>query len=179
MEGEGRTDETLLQSQLSAQGEIILKAVDGLHIDVKVVNQETVSQSIDAMVAADPKLAWLKEAEQGGDVDWRRVKEIHDSWDYEHSGLGGPAMMIIAIVVAYFTAGAASGLVASAGTAAGGAGSAIAAAAGTATGAAVNAAGTAVLVSMASSAAISTINNKGDLGAVLKEVPPATRRGCW
>ena len=50
MEGEGRTDETLLQSQLSAQGEIILKAVDGLHIDVKVVNQETVSQSIDAMV---------------------------------------------------------------------------------------------------------------------------------
>lgn len=117
---------------------------------------------------AGQKLAWLKEAEQRGDVDWRRVKEIHDSWDYEHSGLGGPAMMIIAIVVAYFTAGAASGLVASAGTAAGGAGSAIAAA--TATGAAVNAAGTAVLVSMASSAAISTINNKGDLGAVLKEV---------
>ena len=168
MEGEGSTDETVLQSQLIAKGETLIKAVEGIHIDVRVVNQETVSQAIDAMVTADPDLAWLKEAEQRGDIDWRRVKEIHDSWDYDHSGLGGPLMIIIAIIVTYFTAGTASGLVAGAGSAVGGAGSAIATA--TAVGTAANVAGTAVLTSMASSATISAINNKGNLGAVVKDV---------
>ncbi|TBU81015.1 hemagglutinin repeat-containing protein, partial [Phytopseudomonas dryadis] len=40
--GKGTTDETLLQSQLIAQGDIVIKAVDGLKIDIKEVNQQTV-----------------------------------------------------------------------------------------------------------------------------------------
>ncbi|TBU81901.1 DUF637 domain-containing protein, partial [Phytopseudomonas dryadis] len=179
--GKGTTDETLLQSQLIAQGDIVIKAVDGLKIDIKEVNQQTVSQTIDAMVQADPELAWLKEMEQRGDVDWHRVKEVHDSFKYSHSGLGGAAMMIIAIVVAYFTAGAASGLIGSAAGAGAGSGSAMAAAgssamvsAGTAVGTMgagwANVALTAVATSATSSAAISTVNNRGDLGAVFKDV---------
>ena len=66
--GKGNTDETLQQSQLIAQGDIVIQAVEGLKIDVKQVNQQSVSQTINAMVAADPELAWLKEAEQRGDV---------------------------------------------------------------------------------------------------------------
>ncbi len=170
--GKGTTDETLYQSQLIAKGDLVIQAVDGLKIDVKEVNQQSVSQTIDAMVKADPDLAWLKEMEQRGDVDWRRVKEVHDSFKYSHSGLGGAAAMIIAIVVAYFTAGAASGLAASVGSSA--AGAAGAAGASTATAAAVGtaaqAATTAVVSSAASGAAISTINNRGNLGAVLKDV---------
>ncbi|HBX57758.1 MAG TPA: hemagglutinin, partial [Pseudomonas sp.] len=73
--GKGTTDETLRQSQLIAQGDIVIKAVEGLNIDVKHIDQKTVSQSIDAMVKADPNLVWLNEMEQRGDVDWRRVKE--------------------------------------------------------------------------------------------------------
>jgi filamentous hemagglutinin family protein len=173
-EGKGTTDETLLQSQLIAQGDIVIQAVEGLKIDVKQVNQQSVSQTINAMVAADPELAWLKEAEQRGDVDWRQVKEVHDSFKYSHSGLGGPAMIIIAIIVTYLTAGAASGLVAGATNAA--AGSTMAAAtAATATTAATTAGvgnimATAVLTSAASNAVISTINNRGNLGAVVKDV---------
>ncbi|MDX3995098.1 filamentous hemagglutinin N-terminal domain-containing protein [Pseudomonas aeruginosa] len=183
MDSKGKVDETLRQSQLTAKGEVLISAVDGLHIDVKQVNQQSVSQSIDAMVQADPSMAWLKEVEARGDVDWRQVREVHDQWSDSHSGLGGPAMIVIAIIVTYFTAGAASGLVGSAAGATAGSGTAMAAA-GTASASAVaggaavgstvaagwaNVAATAVLTSAASTATISTINNKGNVGAALKE----------
>ncbi|WP_237683134.1 two-partner secretion domain-containing protein [Pseudomonas sp. B14(2022)] len=167
--GKGNTDETLRQSELVAQGELAIKAVDGLKIDIRQVNQNTVSQTIDAMVQADPQLAWIKEAEKRGDVDWRQVKELHDSFKYSNSGLGAGAQIIIAIIVTYFTMGAASGAIAAAGT---GTSMAGATAAATATSAAgwANAAGSVVLAGMASNGAISTINNRGNLGAVFKDV---------
>lgn len=150
--GKGKTDETLQQSQLVAKGDVIIRAVEGLKIDVKQVNQQSVSQTINAMVQADPDLAWLKEAEARGDVDWRRVKEVHDSFKYSHSGLGGPAAIIIAIIVTYLTWGAGSSLV------------------GAAQGTWQAAAANTVVSAVASNAATSTINNRGDLGAVLKDV---------
>ncbi|MBA1429206.1 two-partner secretion domain-containing protein [Pseudomonas orientalis] len=167
--GKGNTDETLRQSELVAQGELAIKAVDGLKIDVRQVNQNTVSQTIDAMVQADPSLAWIKQMEQRGDVDWREVKELHDSFKYSNSGLGAGAQIVIAIIVTYFTMGAASGAIAAAGT---GTSMAGATAAATATSAAgwANAAGSVVLGGMASNGAISTINNRGNLGAVFKDV---------
>lgn len=182
-QGKGHTDETLLQSQLIAQGQIAIKAAERIQIDVKEINQHSITQTIDAMVAADPQLAWLKEMDQRGDVDWRQVQEVHDSFKYKNEGLGGPAAIVIAIVVAYFTAGAASGAVASlgggatAGGAAAGGAAAGATAAGTtaattsawAVGGWANAAATAAITSAASKTAISTINNKGNLGKGLKE----------
>ncbi|WP_432783780.1 filamentous hemagglutinin N-terminal domain-containing protein [Pseudomonas corrugata] len=184
MKGKGHTDETLIQSQLVAQGNLVIKAVDGLNIDIKNINQKTVSQTIDAMVKADPKLAWLKEAEQRGDVDWRLVKETHESFKYSSSSLGQGAMLAIIIIVTVLTAGAASAAVGSAATATAGSGTAMAAA-GTASASAVasgaavgstvaagwgNIALTSVITSAASGAAVSTINNKGNLGAVFKDV---------
>ncbi|MGX9565519.1 DUF637 domain-containing protein [Pseudomonas sp. CFBP 5748] len=186
MSGKGSTDETLRQTQMVAAGAITIKAVDGLNIDIKQVNQETVHQSIKAMVDADPQLAWLAEAEKRGDVDWRKVKEVHDSYKYSHSGMGPAVQMIIAILVVYFTAGAASGLIGTmaGSTAAAGSGTAFAAA-GTATASAVaggaaagstvaagwaNVALTAIATGAASNATISFINNGGNLGAVFKDV---------
>ncbi|BAQ78055.1 two-partner secretion domain-containing protein [Pseudomonas sp. St29] len=179
--GKGNTDETLRQTALVAQGKVAIKALDGLKIDINHIDQRSISQSIDAMVKADPQLAWLKEAEQRGDVDWRKVQEIHDSFKYSHSSLGQGAMLAIVIVVAAFTAGAASGAIGSAAGASAGSGSAMAAAgnaamvqAGTAVGTAAagwgNAMVTTALSSMAGTAAASTINNKGNLGKVVKEV---------
>ncbi|HHM6758010.1 TPA: DUF637 domain-containing protein, partial [Pseudomonas aeruginosa] len=100
--GKGQTDETVRQSQIVAQGNLAIKAADGLKIDVKHIDQKTVSQTIDAMVQADPQLAWLKEAEQRGDVDWRRVQEVHDSWKYSNSGMGAAPSLAIAIVAAAY-----------------------------------------------------------------------------
>ncbi|WP_238165217.1 DUF637 domain-containing protein, partial [Pseudomonas aeruginosa] len=179
--GKGQTDETVRQSQIVAQGNLAIKAVEGLKIDLKHIDQKTVSQTIDAMVQADPQLAWLKQMEQRGDVDWRRVQELHDSWKYSNSGLGVGAQLAIAIVVAYFTAGAASAALGSMAGVGAGSGSMMAAAgstamvqAGTAVGTAAagwaNAAGTAVAMGMASNGAISTINNRGNLGDVVKDV---------
>ncbi|WP_260417771.1 hemagglutinin repeat-containing protein, partial [Pseudomonas cichorii] len=116
--GKGSTDETLRQTQMVAKGELTIKAVNGLKIDIKQVDQQTVTQTIDAMVQADPQLAWLKEAEKRGDVDWRQVKEIHESFKYSHSGLGPASQIIIAIVMAAVVGPMAMG---AAGTATGGA----------------------------------------------------------
>ncbi|EPF1443824.1 DUF637 domain-containing protein [Pseudomonas aeruginosa] len=100
--GKGQTDETVRQSQIVAQGNLAIKAVEGLKIDLKHIDQKTVSQTIDAMVQADPQLAWLKETEQRGDVDWRMVQEVHDSWKYSNSGLGAAPSLAIAIVAAAY-----------------------------------------------------------------------------
>ncbi|HBO3599021.1 TPA: DUF637 domain-containing protein, partial [Pseudomonas aeruginosa] len=167
--GKGQTDETVRQSQIVAQGNLAIKAVEGLKIDLKHIDQKTVSQTIDAMVQADPQLAWLKQMEQRGDVDWRRVQELHDSWKYSNSGLGVGAQLAIAIVVTYFTAGAASGAIATAGAGTSMAGATAAATATTSAGW-LNAAGTAALSGVASNGAISTINNRGNLGDVVKDV---------
>ncbi|AZZ75845.1 hypothetical protein CCX46_11975 [Pseudomonas sp. RU47] len=183
MSGKGKTDETLRQSQLIAKGQLVINAVDGLNIDIKQINQKTISQTIDVMVKADPQLAWLKEAEKRGDVDWKLIKETHDSFKYSSSSLGQGAMLAIIIIVTVLTAGAASAAVGTAASAAAGSGTAMAAA-GTATASAVaggaavgstvaaglgNVMASAVLTSMASAAAVSTINNKGNVGAAFKD----------
>ncbi|WP_236455366.1 MULTISPECIES: two-partner secretion domain-containing protein [unclassified Pseudomonas] len=151
--GKGNTDETLRQTQMVAEGNIAIKAVEGLKIDVNQVNQQTVSQSIEAMVKADPQLAWIKDAEARGDVDWRQVKEIHDSFKYSNSGLGPASQIIIAIVMAAVVGPLAAGAAASAG-----AGVGVAAGAG------------AVAAGAATNATVSVVNNRGNLGAVLKDV---------
>ncbi|MFJ2485443.1 DUF637 domain-containing protein [Pseudomonas sp. NPDC087639] len=150
--GRGNTDETLRQTQMIAKGNIVIKAVDGLKIDIKDVNQESVSQTIDTMVKADPQLAWLKDAEARGDVDWRLVKEIHESFKYDNSGLGPASQIVIAIVMAAFVGPAAlTALSASMGT--------------------VWAAGlAAVATGAATNATTSFINNGGNLGAVFQDV---------
>ncbi|MGE8179860.1 DUF637 domain-containing protein [Pseudomonas fluorescens] len=174
MSGKGHTDETLRQSQLTAQGNLVIKAVDGLHIDVKQIDQKTVSQAIDAMVQADPQLAWLKEAEKRGDVDWRQVKELHDSFQYSHSGLGQGAMLAIIIIVTVLTAGTgtAAAVGASAGATASGAAVAVGASAATAAsvGAAASAAAIASFSAAVAQTAVGAINNKGNLGATFKDV---------
>ncbi|MFO6137439.1 DUF637 domain-containing protein, partial [Pseudomonas aeruginosa] len=115
---------------------------------------KTVSQTIDAMVQADPQLAWLKEAEQRGDVDWRMVQEVHDSWKYSNSGMGPATQIAVAIAAAAIGGMAAAGALSGAGVGA----------SSFAMGAGVGAAG-----SLSGTAAVSLINNKGDLGKVLKD----------
>ncbi len=178
--GKGNTDETLRQSALTANGQTVINAVNGLHIDLKQIDQKSVSETIDTMVQADPSLAWLKDAETRGDVNWQQVKEIHDSFDYSSSGLGAGAMLAIIIIVAALTAGAASALAASAGSAVGAGGTMAAATVGTAataTSAAVagtaaglgNIIATSVLTAMAGNATVNLINNKGNLGSTFAD----------
>ena len=154
--GKGHTDETLRQTALIAQGSRAVNAVSGLQIDVKQINQQTVSQSIDAMVKADPNLAWIKAAQERGDVDWRQVKEIHESFKYDTAGLGPASQLIIAIALAVALAPMAAGAAANAG-----AGTVVAAGAG------------AVAAVAATNATVSVINNRGSLGSVVQDLTSA------
>ncbi|WP_339450218.1 hemagglutinin repeat-containing protein [Pseudomonas sp. EA_5y_Pfl2_R50] len=126
--GRGNTDETLRQTELTANGNLVINAIDGLNIDLRDINQKSVSQTIDAMVKADPGLAWLKDAEKRGDVDWRMVKETHESFKYSNSGMGPAAMLAVVIIVSVLTAG--TGTAATIGATAGQAASSAAIAAG-------------------------------------------------
>ncbi|MFJ2357406.1 hemagglutinin repeat-containing protein [Pseudomonas fluorescens] len=165
--GAGQTDETVRQSDLLAAGDIIIKAAGDIRIDVKEVTQKSVADSIDAMVKADPQLAWLKDMQDRGDIDWHMIKEVHDQWDYQSSGMGMGAAIAVAIIVTVLTAGAASAAI---GGMASGTGSTFAAATATTAAGAGNVALTAVITSMASTAAVSAINNKGNLADTLKDV---------
>ncbi|WP_425327913.1 hemagglutinin repeat-containing protein [Pseudomonas nitroreducens] len=182
--GKGATDEAVRQSELIAQGSVAIHAVDGLNIDYKHIDKQSVSQAVDAMVQADPSLGWLKEAEARGDVDWRAVKEMHDSYKYSHSGMSQAAMLAVIIVVTVLTAGAASGAIGAAavGTSAGTVGAGSLAAAGTVTTTvagvttttAVSAGWANIALSMgaaslASTGAVSAINNKGNIGTALSD----------
>ena len=94
------------------------------------------------MVKADPNLAWLKQAEARGDIDWRQVKEIHESFKYDNSGLGAGAKIAIAIMMAAIMGPVGFGL---------------------------QGATLAVSTSLSTTAVTSTINNKGNLGRAFKE----------
>lgn len=63
-----------------------------------------------AQIHNDPALA--------GRVDWAKVEEAHTNWHYSQQGLTPEAAAVVTLVVAYFTAGAASGAGATAGNAA-------------------------------------------------------------
>ncbi|WP_153786570.1 DUF637 domain-containing protein [Pseudomonas sp. EMN2] len=141
--GKGSTDETLRQTQMRAAGAITIKAVEGLRIDLKQVDQQTVSQAIDAMVAADPQMAWIKAAQQRGDVDWRLVREVHESFKYDTSGLGPASQLIIAIALAAVMGPMMAGM-----------GTMVQAGA----------------ISVATKATVSTIDNRGNLGATFKDI---------
>jgi hypothetical protein len=100
--GKGNTDETFRQSELVAQGKLAIRAAGKITIDLKQIDQKTVSETINAMVKAEPELAWIKQAEANGQVDWRLVKEIHESWKYDNAGLGAASALVIAIVASIF-----------------------------------------------------------------------------
>jgi Possible hemagglutinin (DUF637)/Pre-toxin domain with VENN motif/Contact-dependent growth inhibition CdiA C-terminal domain len=136
-------------------------------------------------LAAKPGMNWvndvaaqsaeLAKTNPGAALHIQNVQLAHDQWDYKQQGLTKEGAAIVTLVVAYFTAGAASG----AGSAlAGGAGmtTTTVTAAGVATttlstaGAMLAGATTAALSSLAAQASVSFINNGGNLGAVLNEL---------
>ena len=135
--------------------------------------------SIEAL-ARQPGMGWVQQLINdpsfNGKVDWAKIEEVHKTWDNGHQGLTPEGAAIVTVVVAYFTAGAASGIgaalgdaVSTAGVAAMGEGGLIAAG-GLTVSTAVSGAVTAGLTALASQAAVSLINNQGDVGKTLHDL---------
>lgn len=178
--GSGHVDETTHYNQLGSNVTIIAP---------QITAQMSVKDSAQAL-AQQPGLQWMGQLssnpELASKVNWQQVQEAHDKWDYKQQGLSPAAAAVVAIVVAYFTAGAGTSLATSAGmtTTAGSATASGVAAAGagvagsgvaagtvlTTTGAVVAGASGAAISTLASKAAVSLINNGGDLGKTLNDL---------
>ncbi|RZL05347.1 MAG: filamentous hemagglutinin, partial [Rubrivivax sp.] len=154
-QGEGGSDPTANYAQVYA-GKIVTN-VDGATIETGA------KDSIDAL-ARQPGMAWVDQLRNdpalAGKVDWQRVDDAYKGWDYKKEGLTPEGAGIVTLVVAYFTAGAASSLSGTVGAAAGGG----------MTGAAVGGAVAAGFTTLASQAAVAIINNQGNLGHALRDL---------
>ncbi len=160
----GHIDETAVMTEITADGGLIVNAGNGVIIEYR--DTGNLEDSV-AALATTPGLEWMGEMMERDDATWRAVQEVHESWDYKAEGLSGAAAAVIAIAVTVVTAGT-GGPAAAAGLAATNA--AVAAGASATVASAIGAAVSAGVVALATQASISLINNKGDLGAVLKEL---------
>ena len=151
-------------------------------------------------LARQPQTAWIGQVlqQQQAAMEQDPQRSLHSqrvllssqSWDYKQQGLTEAGAAVVTLVVAYFTAGAASGAGTSAATSAGmtttagAAGASTVAATGagvagsglaagtvlTTGGAALSAAIGAGLSTLAAQASVSFINNGGDIGQTLKDL---------
>lgn len=127
-------------------------------VSVQLPKGAKVRQAIETL-SQEPGQEYLKALGERSDIDWQRVEALNKSLDFSKSGLTQEATIVVIIVVSILTYGAASG-----------AGGAAATTVGASSTGAVAAGFTAGFSSLASTAAVSLINNKGDIGAVLKEL---------
>jgi filamentous hemagglutinin len=149
MANAGIKSETLVLPSISGPTKPIFSAPGGLTVQLP---QSSDFKSQISTLAQQPGMGYLNTLLQRRDVNWQPVKLAYDQWDYKQSGLTPGGAALVAVVVAYCTAGVGSALV---GAEAGTAGAAMA---------------NAAVSSLAAQATISLINNKGDIGKTLKEL---------
>ncbi|MGR3806839.1 two-partner secretion domain-containing protein [Pasteurella testudinis] len=112
----------------------------------------TLKTEIDKLVKQSG-MNYLNSFVQRKDVDWKPIQLEYDKWNYSQQGLSGAGAAIVAIAVAVATSGAGA-----------------AALPGLATTVTSEAMLNAAMTSLVTQASISTINNRGDLGKVFKEL---------
>ncbi|EOC10260.1 filamentous hemagglutinin family N-terminal domain protein [Neisseria meningitidis 73696] len=183
--GRGSTIETLKLPSFESPTPPKLTAPGGYIVDIPKGNLKTEIEKL----AKQPEYAYLKQLQVAKNINWNQVQLAYDKWDYKQEGMTPAAAAVVVIVVTVLTYGAlsapaAAGTAGAAGAGAGGAAAGTAAgtgvaagtaattgvAAGTSAAAITTAAGKAALASLASQAAVSLINNKGDINHTLKEL---------
>lgn len=150
MSGNGTNSTTERQNQLDG-AEINITAGQGVLLQVGQREGESLQARLDTL-AMQPSMAWVEQVRTMPGVQMEAVQEAYEQWDYSQQSLSPIASSIIAIALAVATGGMGA--------------AALGAAQGTATAAMANAA----FSTLVSQATISTINNGGNLGAVLKEL---------
>lgn len=169
----GHTAETWVLPSVHIGGKLTIDAANGISADIKTQKSQDLKNVL-ANFGNISETAWLKGLAQRQDVHWNEVQDAYDNWDYKSQSLNPVAAAVIAIAVAVVTAGAgvtvaaanaAAGTASSAATAAG-ASAATAATVSTTTYGAVSAG----IGALASKAAVSLINNEGNLSKTLKDM---------
>lgn len=152
----GYEDNKWVLPSIHAGGALTVDAAKGVSADVKVKNGQVLQSAIDAL-GNTAGTTWVKDLNKRNDVQWNKVKDAYDSWDYKSQHLNPAVAAVIAIAAAAVTAGSSlTALAASnvAGTIGGGA--------------VTSGAVTAGMSSLASQAAVALVENRGNLSKTLK-----------
>jgi len=103
---QGSVLETLVLPSFSGPGQPRFEAPGGL--DVQLPGASEFKTQI-ASLASQPGLAYLDDLAQRTDVNWQPIKLARDQWIYEQEGLTGAGAALLAVVVAWATAGLGAG----------------------------------------------------------------------
>ncbi|MEL1219992.1 filamentous hemagglutinin N-terminal domain-containing protein, partial [Aeromonas hydrophila] len=157
MSGNGTNSTAERQNQLDG-ADININAGQGVLLQVGQQEGESLQARLDTL-ATQPGMAWVEQVRSMRGVKIEAVQEAYEQWNYSQQSLSPVASSIIAIALAVATMG--------------GGVAALAAVQGvsvSAVGATSAAMANAAFSTLVSQATISTINNGGNLGAVLKEL---------
>ena len=159
--GEGSSSTTHTPVTVANGRQLDMQARDGISIDIPVsadmehaplTEHEKLMNAVD-ILKTRPDMQWLEQALARDDVSAHVIQETTRSWDYEKSGLAPGAAAILAIAVTLATQGAAASFAGQLG----------------ATGAMQTALGSG-MATLAGQASVSMVNNRGNLGRVLKDL---------
>ncbi|WP_244757749.1 DUF637 domain-containing protein [Serratia marcescens] len=152
----GYEDNKWVLPSIHTGGTLTVEAAKGVSADVKVKNGQALQSAIDAL-GNTPGTTWVKDLNKRNDVQWSKVKDAYDSWDYKSQHLNPAVAAVIAIAAAAVTAG--SSLAATAASSVSGA---------VGGGAVTSGAVTAGMSSLASQAAVALVENQGNLSKTLQ-----------
>jgi filamentous hemagglutinin len=162
--GSGRQDENTQYNKID--GQLTLNAAQ-----LNVQGTAATLQQAATALAQQPGLEWLGQLQAdpalAAKVDWQKINEAHQSWQYNQQGLTPAGAAIITLIVALFTAGA--GTAATTSTTATTT-TATAATTGATWAGAYGAAMTAAQGILMSQAAVTMINTGGNIGDTLKQM---------
>lgn len=144
---QGSNTETLTLPSFTGQVNTPFSAPGG--ISVQIPAGELTSQI--AALSQQPGMGYLSELAARTDVNWQPVKLAHDQWNYKQEGLTPAGAALLSVAVAWATGGMGAELL---GT----------------TGSTTSLAANAAFSSIASQAAVTLVNNKGNIGKTLSDL---------
>ncbi|ELV8690737.1 DUF637 domain-containing protein [Vibrio vulnificus] len=108
--GKGFAKEYAYYSEFVNKGGLVLEAAKGIKIDV--VGDPNNFDNTLALLKQSPDMAWIQAAEDyiqstpELQLEWNKIKELNESWDYNVKGLTPAGMAILSLAVAVATGGA-------------------------------------------------------------------------
>ena len=156
-EDQGRDETTTEHVEIEQGGKLNIVAGKGVVVDFEGDGSE--DESLDKLVQS-PELAWMQQLRDDPDleVQWQEVEAAFKEWDYESQGLTATGAALVSLIVGVATGGAVSGAVE-------GIMGAL-----NITSTAVQSAIHAGLSSLVNQAAVTLVNNQGDLAATLQQL---------
>ena len=156
----GHSREIVRHVEIEAGGGLVIRAGEGVLAEYRKTG--SLEASLDQLEQS-PGLAWVGQLRDDPKADWRGVEAAFKEWDYEAQGLTEAGAALVSLIAVAATAGTLSTLSAAIAKGLGIAGQG-------AMHVAMQGAIKAGLTSLVSQASVALVNNRGDLGATLKQL---------